>query len=917
MLSRFRGLCAALFITALSLCANGAENLSPLPAIQEGQLANGLHYTLVPLTTDKGRVDIRLTVDAGSLDETPQQSGVAHMVEHMVFRASRAWPEGVAAALGRQGWQRGIHYNAMTNYERTLYMFSPPNGVSELPLALKALDQMTRHAQLTQRDLDDERKVILEEWRGKLGVAERMNQQRVAAIRADSRYPQRPVIGTEASIRHTPASALQDFYQRWYHPNAMRLMIIGDIDTAQVAAQIARQFGDAPAVTLPPRDSYDPALKPQRRLVRLQDSESGTSQVSLVTRFTEAYGAGPARYRDRLINQLTTTLLTRQLRRQRDTLPPQVGNIVARKSDIGRQTVAFALFADVIPGKHLDGLTALFQQREQLKRYGLASEEIEQERLRLLALARKMKTEPEARSFADWVRLLNSSWLNKSRYFPAQARGAAAEQALATITPDDVNARLRQWLTAPDTLIQFTFPGASNWPLPTASTVQAIEKRAGESKLTPPLPPTPVVLPTLPESGAAGARTGVKIYPRQQVEEWRLSNGDRLVWLRTPLAGKQVWFTARSAAGYLADGLTPWQAQLAAQMIAPAGWQSEALQAWKKQHKLALSVDQQAQTLEVTGQASQAQLAQLLHLYQALQLAPGIDAEAMKSSLLPFSRRLVMQASSRSARRENDIVTLRFGQPAFAQPTPAQLAALTPASLLTQWRQATRAPVTYFILADLPAETLHAAAARYLAAIPRVAPLRAPAWRQLPGKREKTAPLNIEPKADVSLWSFTDAAWTPELAVQVSIARNLMNQHLKRVLRDEQRGIYNMRFNSELSDTRGRIETEMRFTASPQRVDELAHRAAAALQDFSVTPQAIAAQRAQFIRTEQQRAQDIATLNRRLLLSYAHFDNPGYLSRIERLPDAITLEGVSSAASRLFNPQNQALYIALPQEKTQ
>ena len=67
--------------------------------------------------------------------------------------------------------------------------------------------------------MDDERKIILEEWRSGQGVAARMNVQRTASIRADSRYARWPVIGTPQSIEAMPATELQAFYQTWYKPN--------------------------------------------------------------------------------------------------------------------------------------------------------------------------------------------------------------------------------------------------------------------------------------------------------------------------------------------------------------------------------------------------------------------------------------------------------------------------------------------------------------------------------------------------------------------------------------------------------------------------------------------------------------------------------------------------------------------------
>lgn len=223
---------------------------------------------------------------------------------------------------------------------------------------------------------------------------------------------------------------------------------------------------------------------------------------------TVHWGAGPAGFRDRLINQIVTSVLSDQLLRQRDGLSAQVGNIVARRSDIASETVAFALFADVNPGSHLDGLKVVFQERDRLKRYGLRQEDINAERQRLLKVARRMKTKPEMRTFSDWVQILNVSWSNGNAYYDTQARGTAAADLLATITPEEVNARLSSWLNAPDTLVQFSFPGKAHWPLPMAKTIDALEAAVATAPLAKPQAPRPVTVPTSQNRcGLAVART--------------------------------------------------------------------------------------------------------------------------------------------------------------------------------------------------------------------------------------------------------------------------------------------------------------------------------------------------------------------------------------------------------------------------
>ncbi|ADU72657.1 M16 family metallopeptidase [Pantoea sp. At-9b] len=917
---RFAGV--TLLLLALSQPALGEEVKTTLPVVTEGVLANGLQYTLAPIKSDAGRIDVRLSVEAGSLDETNDQSGVAHMVEHMVFRASDAWPEGVSTALAQQGWSRGANYNAVTNYERTQFMMSPPDGVKGLGLALQALAQMTAHARITQPDLDDERKVILEEWRGKLGVAARMNQQRIAALREGSRYPDRPTIGQVASIEHTPATTLQAFYQRWYHPANMRLLIIGDFEPEKVKALITQNFAGLPAITVPLRQDsdYNQQLKKQLRVIHLQDSESGGSQVSWVNRFDEKQMQGTAGYRDRLINQITLSVLTRQLKRQQNALPDSIGNIVARKSETGRSTVAFGLFVDVMPGDYKLGLETLIRERERLIRFGLDADEVADVKSDLLDAATRLAGKPENRTFTDWVQTLAIAWQQQQPYVDSQQRGVRALAELKTITSADINARLKKWLQAPDQVVQFSVPGRVVYSVPLPSEIQRMVTQISTESLTPTVMVKTSALAPLPDHDTSGKRTSVKNYPAESVQEWQLSNGDRVVWMKTAPAKGRLWFEAQSNAGYLGYGLSAWQAQLATQLLrygAPTGWNEDDYRRWKQDKDLSLSVSQQEYNLEILGNAPASELNTLLHAYQLLHTDNHIDPASIKNSILTFARQQVMQDSSLSSQRQKEVTNLRYGRASFAMPDEAQLSTLSAATLAEQWKKISAAPVTFFVMADLPENTLREAVERYLAGIKRGVPLPAAPYVALPGHREKVSQLNSEPKADVTLWSYSDEVWSPERAVQVSIAENLVTRHLKKVLRDDARGIYNLRFSTVLNDRTNRIETELRFSTSPERARELALLARQAFEhaQSQINDRTVKEMKASFRRSQALwQTYDFMT-QRRLILSYRHFNNPGYLSRVSSLDNAITTDGVRAMASRIYNPKNLVIYTVLPQEK--
>ncbi|CNK97795.1 M16 family metallopeptidase [Yersinia vastinensis] len=903
--------------------AYAQEISSPAPEIIEGKLANGLRYLLVPLVGQNGRVDIRLIVGAGSLDEENQQSGVAHMVEHMVFHSSKNYPQGVSEFLHKQGWVRAQHYNAMTNYERTAYLFSPPKGNKQLSEALAVLSQMAGYSNMTQPEWDRERQIVYEEWRSKLGVAERMNQQRIQAIRFASRYPERPVIGDEKNIRILPVSELNAFYQRWYVPSNMHLIITGDIDREKVQQEINRYFAPLSGNALAARNYYEPTLSTQLRVVRLQDSQSGGSQVSWVYRFDESASraTGYDGLYARLVDQIALTALSRQLRRQQDTFPPAVSTMVIRKSFIGRTTSALGIFAQVTPDGHHHGLTQIQSEIQRLQRYPIAAEDINDIKQELLETLAKSNGREERRDFAEWVQKVSDTLVQDKPMTSQNQINQWAATALKYIDADKVNARIQRWLSSPDRLVQFTVPGSAPFVLPTSGAILRADQHLNNTVIAPLKPkPKAIAIPALPVIKASGTVVHQQHYPQQHVNIWHLSNGDRVVWLRSPQAGKKVWFTAVSHAGFMSPDLNPWQAQLAAQLVqqsGPQGWSAEQFSDWRKQQGLSLSFNQSPTELQISGQTDTAKLDNLLRLYHSLHQQPQIAADVMKESLSSLLRMTAKSADSVGDNKEQLITQLRFGKEAFARPTRAQLMAINQDELLSQWRRSAAAPATFYLVTDMEPTDLQAKVSRYLAGIPRQKIAAAPDYLPQPGHRETRNKWNVEPRSDLNVWSFTPLKWTPQQAVQVAIAQDLARKYLKAALRDDSLGIYRMKIDSTLTDKKNRVETTMSFGSEPARIEALLRQAEQIFAQLPalITEQDIHGAVSHFKRNQASRLSDPATQMRLLILSDENYGDPHYLTEVKSLADSITLPGVRAAAAQLYNPNNSVVSIVQPRQQ--
>ncbi len=189
-------------------------------------------------------------------------------------------------------------------------------------------------------------------------------------------------------------------------------------------------------------------------------------------------------------------------------------------------------------------------------------------------------------------------------------------------------------------------------------------------------------------------------FPKQNVMEWTLSNGDKVVWLKSPLAKDRTEFRAISSAGFKAKGLVNWQAQFASQLIgqnAPLDWQIEQLNRWKEIHKLGLAINQTETKLQFSGSVKNQDLAKLLRLYYAYQLETTVK-EGLDEVKEEWMRNLSSQNEKQEDRERIEALSLlRFGvKTTNTLPTKEEMETLTNEELNHQWSLMTQAPTTYY-----------------------------------------------------------------------------------------------------------------------------------------------------------------------------------------------------------------------------
>ena len=244
---------ASLFFSSLAMSAE----------VQEFKLDNGLK--IVVQEDHRAPVVVsQVWYRAGALDEVNGKTGVAHVLEHMMFKGTKAVPAGkfsrlIAAAGGKE--------NAFTAQDQTTYYQQLEK--SNLPLSIKLEADRMANLNLTDEEFAKEIKVVMEErrWRTEDKPQSKVNEQFNSTIYHVHPYG-RPVVGWMNDLENMTAADAREWYNTWYAPNNATLVVVGDVNAQDVLKLAKQYFGPLKPHALPARKpQVEPEQKGERRVV--------------------------------------------------------------------------------------------------------------------------------------------------------------------------------------------------------------------------------------------------------------------------------------------------------------------------------------------------------------------------------------------------------------------------------------------------------------------------------------------------------------------------------------------------------------------------------------------------------------------------------------------------------------------------
>ncbi len=432
-------------MSAIAICAAAGSAAVLLPGtaktqpqglqVSEFKLANGMEVVVIP---DRRTPVVTHMVwyRIGSADETPGKSGLAHFLEHLMFKGTEKNPAGkfskVVATIGGQE-------NAFTSQDYTAYFQRVTKENLEQVMTFEA-DRMTG-LRLTDEVVLPEREVVIEERRTRTDndPGAQLAEALSAALYVNHPYG-RPIIGWMHEIRQLSRENALDFYKRFYTPNNAVLILAGDIDDKEARELAERIYGKVPRVAdIAPRvRPVEPEPRAHRR-ISLTDQrvqQPSMSRYYLVPSYRTATGNEAE-----ALEILSHVLGGGQTSRLYSALVVEKGiaaNAGSWYQGTSLDATRFGVYASPRPGTTLEALeAALDEVIEKVAKNGVEAEEVERVKTRIIASTIFSQDNQTTLARIYGAALTTGLTAGSVKEWPAKVR---------SVTPADVQAAAKNWL---------------------------------------------------------------------------------------------------------------------------------------------------------------------------------------------------------------------------------------------------------------------------------------------------------------------------------------------------------------------------------------------------------------------------------------------------------------------------------------
>lgn len=897
---------------------------APLPTdpdVRIGTLENGLTYYIRHNTEPANRADLWLAVNAGSVLEDEDQRGLAHLLEHMLFNGTEHFPgAGVVDFLESIGMQFGADVNAHTSFDETVYnVETPTDDAATLDKAFQVLDDWAGHATLDPQAIDEERGVVVEEWRMRQQTSQgRITEQIIPLLLGGSHYAGRLPIGEMEVVENAPAETLRRYYTEWYRPDEMAVIAVGDFDVDAVEAMIREHFSDLAAPeNETARPTFEvPAHDDTRYLVYSDPEESATRLTVMRKRPVEVIHTG-ADLQEDVIADLFYTMFNQRLAEITRQADAPFLEASSGQGALVRPVTVDVISARLDENKVLEGVQAIATEVERVRRHGFTDGELARAKQQILAFYTRLYNERENTQSASYASEYLNHFLEGEAIPSIGDTYALVQQLLDGITLEQVNEHVAGLTATDNRAIYITAPQKEGLALPTEDDLAAAVDEALAAEIDP-YADTLTATELMPAAPEPAAIVSQSVLTDTGVTVLELANGVRVLLKPTDFKDDEILFNAVSLGGSsLVDDAQFPDASTIDDIVAASGV--------GELNKTDLTKLLAGKTVAVTpyireltegmeGSVVPADLETMMQLIYLYFTAPRVDADAFAAFQNQQRTALANRAQNPDLVLQDTLTRALYGNTIRRGPlTVEAIDKLDPEQGLAiyQDRFADAGDFTFLFVGNFDPATMTDLAQRYLGNLPATG--REESWRDvapdLPDGLVKEDVYKGEGDRSVVQLAFTaPVSPTTEAELQLNAATGVLDIMLREELREKLGGVYSASaygFVQELPDPA--TLAFVGFGAEPGRVAELVDATFAQIDDLrSNGPSAANLEKviAQQLSANEEQLESNAfwLTNLRDYVIYGDADELIPLTGFAALVDGLTAEQVQAAAQEFLNP---------------
>ena len=817
------------------------------PLVVRGTLSNGLTYYIRHNEEPQGRAQISLAVKAGSVLETDEQRGLAHFVEHMAFNGTaRFAKQEIVEYLESIGSTFGPDLNARTGFDDTLYFFEIPTDDPEITeRAFQILSDWAFSIAFDPQEVELERGVVLEEWRLSQGFNSRLQQNLLDLLFGDSLYARRVPIGLTEVIENAPVESLRAYYERWYRPDLMAIVAVGDFDVEEIEAKITRHFAPPPegeaeqeraaAGQTTDRPRIDVPGHETPLIEVFTDPESPATQFVLIRKLAPEAEQGLAAFRRQMVEGLAFMMLNARLfERGQSAEPPYLTASAGRSPYV--YTLDIATFSAWVETDGVEvGLRAVLEEIQRAHQHGFTEGELEREKSNLLSSVESRYKQREQTPSTHLAGEYIDNFFSGKPVPGIEAEWELHQELLPQITLDEFADVAQSWAQTEDLALLVVRPeetdvaGADDMlgmtlltQLQTAHalTVEPYADDLGDVPL----------LADLPEPGTITAEEHIESI---DAVKWTLSNGITVLAKQTDFRDDEVLFSAFSPGGHsLVTDEEHQSALYAAELIVGSGVGPH--------DKVTLDKLLAGKRVEVTpyieelfegfiGNASPEDLETLFQLITLYATEHRLDPDFFTR----HEARLRSVAEFRAADPDSiffDYINTVLSQ-GHHRGRPLSIEVLEEldmeaAEAVYSDRFADLGDATFVFVGAFDWDTLRSLTENYLAALPSAG--RVEEWRDVgldppAGVVDEVVRSGLEQRSRTILLYVGDMDWSRQEALTIDVAGEVFGIRLRERVREALGGTYSINVDTAGTQTLPDPEYQIYvlFGSDPDRVEEL------------------------------------------------------------------------------------------------